>query len=91
MSTQLNKHASAPTKKAIECAVDAYDVSTLGVCCIKELRTMLRSIVAISEGNELIQDLAKVGVDIADEYYDLFQCEVKDKQKTLDALTKEQA
>ncbi len=91
MSTRLNQQASLPTKKAVDCAIDAYDVSTLGLCCIKELRTMLRSIVAISNGNELIQDLAKVGVDIADDYYGLFQSEVEDKKKILDALTKEQA
>jgi predicted transport protein len=71
-----------PIKQATDCAIAAYDVSTLGFFCIDQLRTMLRSIVALSQNNELIHDLAKVGVDIADDYCNLLDCEVNDKKKS---------
>jgi hypothetical protein len=80
------KHLQDPTIKA---AIEAFDMASLGRCCIEELRAMLRGIAAISIGNEVVHDLAKLGVRFSDDLHNTMDCEAEEKQAKLTALIEE--
>jgi len=83
MSTRLS-----PEKMACQCVIHTDDIASLGAACIDELRAFLAAIVGLSSGHDVIHDLAKVAVELAEERHDTltrYQATAKEKLAALRA------
>jgi len=71
---------------ALQRAIDAVNVASLGEECVDQLRAVFRAIVALSGNNPMIHDLAKVGYSMADSQHNLLDCSREDMEQNLLAL-----
>src|SRR5471030_2046526 len=71
---------------ALQRAIDAVNVASLGEECVDQLRAVFRAIVALSCNSPMIHDLAKVGYSMADSQSNLLDCSREDMEQNLLAL-----
>lgn len=80
-STQIQSPATADDL-ARQCAIHTDDIASLGAACIDELRAFLAAIVSLSREHEVIHDLAKVAVELAEDRHNMltrYQMSAKEK------------
>jgi hypothetical protein len=79
---------ATPDDLARQCAVHTDDIASLGAACIDELRAVLAAIVSLSAEHEVIHDLAKVAVELAEDRHSVlarYQLTAKEKLAALRA------
>jgi hypothetical protein len=60
---------------ALESAHDARNLAELGRLCTEEFSTILMAIVKIGPAGDLVHSIAKMGVRLADDQHNNFDCE----------------
>lgn len=71
---------------AVQAATDAVSMAALGESCVHELRAILAAIVSMSAGNEVIHDLAKVGLDLAHDRHNVLDSSRESMEEKLASL-----
>lgn len=86
-ATNQSREAAENKTLAIRGATDAVNMAALGESCVNELRAVLAAIVSMSAGNDLIHDLAKVGLDLAHDRHNVLDCDRAIMEEKLASLT----
>lgn len=70
----MSAHTKSKTasEQAIHSAMDAVNMADLGFSCTEEIWAIFRAIHKISGDDEIVNALAKVGLDRAEAHYDMF-------------------
>lgn len=95
-SKKQSQTKSAQTKdtqhQAIRNLIDAVNMADSGLSCMEEMRSILRAIYKLSSSDEVINGLAKVGLCLADDRHNMFDCESESmNQKLVDLKGKNHA
>jgi hypothetical protein len=71
---------------ALESAHDARNLAELGRLCAEEFSTILMAIVKLGPAGDLVHSIAKMGVRLADDQHNNFDCEHDNMTQKLMAL-----
>jgi hypothetical protein len=82
---QTKSHATADDL-ARQCAIYIDDITGLGAACIDELRAVLAAIVSLSAEHEVIHDLAKLAVGLAEDRHSMLTLYQLTAKKKLEAI-----
>jgi hypothetical protein len=69
--------------EAIRNTSDACSIARIGIEFNARLRAVLSGIEAASKDNKVINDLAHLGIYLADDFHNSFDCEREEKERRL--------